>query len=67
MKHVYTLFTALLVAVPVVKAEVPSSVAIKDAHVVTVSGEDLPKATVVVKDGLDPGGRGECQIPPGPG
>jgi hypothetical protein len=33
-------------------AEVPSVVAIKDAHVVTVSGEDLPKATVVLRDGL---------------
>jgi hypothetical protein len=33
-------------------AEVPSSVAIKDAHVVTVSGPDLPKATVLLRDGL---------------
>ncbi len=27
-------------------------VAIKDAYVVTVSGEDLPKGTVVMRDGL---------------
>jgi Amidohydrolase family len=33
-------------------AEVPSAVAIKDAHVVTVSGADLPKATVLLRDGL---------------
>jgi len=33
-------------------ADPPSSIAIKDAHVVTVSGSDLPKATVLVKDGL---------------
>jgi phosphohistidine swiveling domain-containing protein len=33
-------------------AAVPSSVAIKDAHVVTVSGADLPKATVLIHDGL---------------
>ena len=31
---------------------VPSVVAIKDARVVTVSGADLPKATVVLRDGL---------------
>ncbi len=29
-----------------------TAVAIKDAHVVTVSGEELPKATVVMRDGL---------------
>jgi hypothetical protein len=33
-------------------AEVPSAVAIKDAHVVTVSGADLPKATVLLRNGL---------------
>jgi len=36
----------------VVQAEVPMAVAIKDAHVVTVSGEDLPKGTVLLRDGL---------------
>ncbi len=33
-------------------AEPPSSFAIKDARVVTVTGADLAKATVLVKDGL---------------
>jgi len=33
-------------------AAVPSAIAIKDAHVVTVSGADLPKATVLLRDGL---------------
>jgi len=33
-------------------AQSHSAVAIKDAHVVTVSGEDLPKGTVVMRDGL---------------
>ncbi|MGA7414563.1 MAG: amidohydrolase family protein [Bryobacteraceae bacterium] len=33
-------------------AEVPSAVAIKDARVVTVSGADLPKATVLLRNGL---------------
>src|SRR5271165_4860461 len=32
--------------------EVPSAVAIKDARVVTVSGTDLPKATVLLRNGL---------------
>ncbi|MBV9762646.1 MAG: amidohydrolase family protein [Acidobacteriaceae bacterium] len=35
-----------------VAAAVPSAIAIRDAHVVTVSGADLPKATVLVRDGL---------------
>lgn len=45
---------ALLLAagVAAVKAEVPSAIAIKDARVVTISGADLPKATVVLRDGL---------------
>jgi hypothetical protein len=33
-------------------AEPPSAVAIRDAHVVTVSGADLAHATVLVRDGL---------------
>ncbi len=33
-------------------AAVPSAIAIKDAHVVTVSGEDMPKATVLLRNGL---------------
>ncbi len=33
-------------------AEVPSAIAIKDARVVTVSGADLPKATILLRDGL---------------
>lgn len=46
------LFIALLCLPVALCAEVPSVVAIKDAHVVTVSGEDLPKGTVVFRDGL---------------
>ncbi|MBV8550660.1 MAG: amidohydrolase family protein [Acidobacteriaceae bacterium] len=34
------------------QAEVPSAIAIKDAHVVTVSGADLPRGTVLLRDGL---------------
>jgi hypothetical protein len=34
------------------RASVPSAIAIRDAHVVTVSGDDLPKATVLLRDGL---------------
>ena len=33
-------------------ANPPLAVAIKDAHVVTVSGAELPKATVLLRDGL---------------
>src|SRR5689334_18634151 len=34
------------------QAEVPSAIAIKDAHVVTVSGPELQKGTVLLRDGL---------------
>ncbi|MGA8597699.1 MAG: amidohydrolase family protein [Bryobacteraceae bacterium] len=43
---------AALVWSVLVHGEVPSAIAIKDAHVVTVSGPDLPKATVLLRDGL---------------
>jgi amidohydrolase family protein len=42
----------LLAACASLRAEVPSAVAIRDARVVTVAGEDLPKATVLLRDGL---------------
>jgi imidazolonepropionase-like amidohydrolase len=42
----------LLAACASLQAEVPSAIAIQDARVVTVSGEDLPKATVLLRDGL---------------
>ncbi|MBV9611831.1 MAG: hypothetical protein JO091_05135, partial [Acidobacteriaceae bacterium] len=35
-----------------VRSEGRGAVAIKDAHIVTVSGADLPKATVLLRDGL---------------
>ena len=38
--------------------------AIKDAHVVTVSGADLPKATVVMRDGLIESVGADASIPP---
>jgi hypothetical protein len=52
IKFMSLLIGALLCAGGALSAEVPSAIAIKDAHVVTVSGEDLPKATVVMRDGL---------------
>jgi hypothetical protein len=33
-------------------AAAPTAIAIRDAHLVTVSGPDLPKATVLLRDGL---------------
>jgi Amidohydrolase family len=42
----------LCAAAMMTRAAVPSAIAIKDAHVVTVSGADLPKATVLLRDGL---------------
>src|SRR5882757_6786877 len=48
----FAVAVTLLAACASLRAEVPSAVAIKDARVVTVSGEDLPKATVLLRDGL---------------
>ena len=42
----------LSIFVAVVWAEVPSGMAIRNARVVTVSGAVLPKATVLIRDGL---------------
>jgi len=41
-----------LVLAITVWAEVPSGLAIRNARVVTVSGAVLPKATVLIRDGL---------------
>jgi imidazolonepropionase-like amidohydrolase len=42
---------------------VPSAIAIKDAHVVTVSGDDLPKGTVLLRNGLIEDVGAEVTIP----
>ena len=42
---------------------VPTAIAIRDAHVVTVSGEDLPKATVLLRHGLIEDVGGQLVIP----
>jgi hypothetical protein len=52
MLTVLRMALALLSGSMILVAEVPSSIAIKDAHVVTVSGPDLPKATVLLRNGL---------------
>lgn len=52
MRRFFLLLTAGLWAGIAVPSEVPSAIAIKDARVVTVSGADLPKATVLLRDGL---------------
>jgi len=43
---------ALALPLAVVNGQTPSPVAIKDAHIFTVSGAELPKGTVVLRDGL---------------
>ena len=54
---------AVLFSLSLIKASVPSAIAIKDAHVVTVSGEDLPKATVVLRGGIIEDVGANVQIP----
>jgi Amidohydrolase family len=54
MNHlrVFAFLAVALLEAGGVNAEVPSAVAIKDARVVTVSGAELPKATVLLRNGL---------------
>src|SRR4051794_19564550 len=52
MKHCLVVPSLFLAAMSVDRAQTPSAVAIKDAHIVTVVGADLPKATVVLRNGL---------------
>lgn len=65
MKFACVLAAVVVVSAPIVRAEVPSAVAIKNAHVVTVSGEDLPTATVVLRNGLIEAVGQNVTIPPG--
>ena len=67
MKRVNWAAGLLLLSVsiaPRVFAEVPSAIAIKDAHVVTVGGADLPKGTVVLRNGLIEDVGASVTIPP---
>ena len=52
MRHGLGAVGITLAIAALAEAAVPSAIAIKDAHVVTVSGADLPKATVLLRDGL---------------
>lgn len=63
MKHGCALVAALLLGLNG-SAEVRSAIAIKDARVVTVSGADLPKATVLLRDGLIEDVGPNLNIPP---
>jgi imidazolonepropionase-like amidohydrolase len=52
MKRTLPWLIVLALAAGRTPAETHGAVAIKDARVVTVSGEELPKATVVMRDGM---------------
>ncbi len=52
MKHCLVVPSLFLALLSVVRGETPTVVAIKDAHIVTVAGADLPKATVILRNGL---------------
>ena len=51
-KQLYGATALLLGMAGVAAGEVPSAIAIKDAHVVTVSGAEMARGTVVLRDGL---------------
>jgi hypothetical protein len=51
VKWVWAVLAAML-SHPPGFAAAPPAIAIRDAHVVTVSGPDLPKGTVLLRDGL---------------
>ena len=52
MKKALAAAVAGLVCAACVKAAVPSAIAIKDARIIIVSGPDLPRGTVLLRDGL---------------
>ncbi len=52
MKQTLPLLLGLALAAGCAPAETHGAVAIKDARIVTVSGEELPKATVILRDGI---------------
>jgi hypothetical protein len=52
MRHRLTTVVLTLAGALMAAAAVPSVVAIRGAHVVTVSGADLPNGTVLLRDGL---------------
>ncbi len=56
--------SVLFVAISSLEAQSPSAVAIKDAHIVTVSGSDLPRGTVVLRDGVIHDVGADVTIPP---
>ena len=64
MSALKTVFAAFGLLAVTLCAEVPSAIAIKDAHVVTVSGEDLPKGTVLLRNGLIENVGAQLTIPP---
>jgi len=53
-----------IAALSVVRGQTPTPIAITDAHIVTVAGADLPKATVVLKRGLIEEVGASVTIPP---
>ncbi len=52
MKYGFVVLAAVWLPFGSIEAEAPSAIAIKDVHVITVSGQDLPRATVLLRDGL---------------
>jgi imidazolonepropionase-like amidohydrolase len=52
MKHALVVLLAGLAFASGMRAETPGAVAIKDARIVTVSGEELAKGTVVMRNGV---------------
>ena len=56
---------AAVLAAPFLRAEVPSAVAIKDAHIITVSSADLPKGSLLLRNGLIEAVGPDVTIPPG--
>jgi len=52
MRRRITVAVAAAVSVAVVRAEVPSAIAIQDAHVIVVHGPELARGTVLIRNGL---------------
>jgi len=54
---------AVFLAISSLEAQSPSAIAIKDAHIVTVSGSDVPRGTVILRDGVIQDVGADAKIP----
>lgn len=64
MNQWLVVLSLVLTSFGVLRGEAPTAIVIKDAHIISVAGADLPKASVVLKDGLIQQVGANVNVPP---